>query len=113
MVLQIYSRIPDFLKVNSITIYPFILISPFFKKYEVARKNVIDHELIHIAQFKETLIIGFYLIYAINYVINLFTYEFNHDLAYRNVAFEREAYKNSLFPNYVKYRKLWAWVKYF
>ena len=45
----------------------------------------LNHENIHFEQGKELLFIGFWLLYSLNYVINLFRYKFDNRKAYRKV----------------------------
>lgn len=53
----------------------------------------------------------FYILYGIEYLIRLCIYK-NHDLAYRNISFEQEAYLNELDSNYLENRKPFSWMKY-
>lgn len=61
---------------------------------ETVPKTLLWHELIHQKQMDETGVIGFYIVYFYNYVLNIFRFRFNHDKAYRNIPFEVEAYAN-------------------
>lgn len=62
---------------NAITHYPFV----FYKEdSEVMRR----HEGIHGKQQKELLLIGFYIIYLLEFIFK----------GYRNISFEIEAYEN-------------------
>lgn len=69
------------------------------------------HESIHLRQELELLIIPFYILYILNYGLNLWRYK-NHDAAYLNIVFEREAYVCETDVNYLKGRKFWAWAKF-
>lgn len=90
-------------------LFPFILI-----KNAALKKNqqILNHEKIHLYQQMELLIIPFYVLYLLNYLINLALY-FDHDKAYRNIVFEREAYANDSRPDYLRRRPLGEWLKYF
>lgn len=70
---------------------------------------VINHESIHTEQLIECLFIFFYLIYIINYIINLIKYK-DFKLAYRNLLFEIEAYNNQNNLEYLNNRKHYAWL---
>ena len=72
-------------------------------------KKTINHESIHTAQMKETLFIGFYILYFLLWLVNLVI---SPKTAYRNIAFEQEAYANDTNLNYLESRKHFAWVKY-
>ena len=72
---------------------------------------VVNHERIHNAQMRELLYVPFYLLYILEWLGRLVQYR-NHDLAYRNISFEREAYANGDNLDYLPTRKLFAWIKY-
>lgn len=54
----------------------------------------------------------FFYWYGIEYLIRLCIYR-NHNAAYKNVAFEQEAYDNQDKIDYNDSRKLFAWIKYY
>lgn len=89
-------------------IYPFILVS---NKTAVGDQTLIYHEKIHLRQQTELLIIPFYILYLLNYLINLAVYR-KHRQAYLNIAFEREAYYNEANSTYLRNRKWFSWYKY-
>lgn len=97
------------LKVNGMALFPFILV-----KLEKSRFDevMIRHEIIHLRQQLELLIIPFYFFYLLNYLHNRLIYKDHHE-AYMNIVFEREAYANDGLPDYLKRRKLFSWRKYF
>ena len=66
------------------------------------------HEAIHTAQMRETLYVGFYLLYLLEWFIKLFIYGRE---AYRNISFEREAYRYAAYENYLEERRAYAWLK--
>lgn len=63
----------------------------FVRKEVKIDEVTINHEKIHTAQMKELLYVFFYILYVLEWVLNLFRYGFNHR-AYRMISFEREAY---------------------
>lgn len=69
----------------------------------------IRHERIHTAQMKELLYVFFYLFYFIEWLVRLFM----KGNAYRNISFEKEAYANQNYPNYLDERRWFAWVMYY
>ena len=75
--------------------------------------KMLNHELIHTAQMKELLYVPFYLLYGIEWLIRLAMYR-NTREAYRNISFEREAYDNQAYFDYIvhKERKPYAFLKY-
>ena len=73
--------------------------------------RLINHEEIHSRQQKEMLVIFFLLWYGLEYLFRLAQYR-NHQTAYRNISFEREAYANQFNLGYLTDRKFLAWTKY-
>lgn len=95
-------------KISGITLFPFILL----RKKELRHNPIlINHEKIHLRQQLELLIIPFYIWYLSEYYIKYLKYK-NPDLAYRNISFEREAYKNDQNLGYLKSRKFWSFISY-
>ncbi|MGD1843555.1 MAG: hypothetical protein ACFB0B_22085 [Thermonemataceae bacterium] len=101
--------VPIFLKgYNGMALYPFILVK---RKSLCTNATFINHELIHFQQQKELLILPFYIFYLINYLWNLLRYR-QHRKAYYHICFEQEAYQNEQDINYLKNRKLFAFIHY-
>ena len=98
-----------FLPAAGMAIFPFVLVKYSWIKND---QQIINHELIHLRQQIELLIIPFYLIYILDYLINLVRYR-NHNLAYRNIVFEKEAYSNDADYEYLKKRGFYSWMNYF
>lgn len=69
------------------------------------------HEFIHIKQWGELLYIGFLLWYVLEWLVRLVQYR-NFDKAYKNISFEREAYANENYSDYLNERKLFAFLDY-
>ena len=82
----------------AITLWPFI-----FTKRTLSVVDI-NHEKIHGRQQLELLIIPFYLIYIIEWIVRLFI----DKNAYRNISFEKEAYKHQNDLDYLNKRKLFA-----
>lgn len=101
-------RIP-FLPAAGMALFPFILVKTNRLKYN---KAVINHENIHLRQQMELLLVPFYVLYLLNYLLNLLYY-MKHDKAYRNIVFEREAYTNDADLQYLQQRQFWAWTRFF
>jgi len=94
------------LPASAMAIYPLM----FFKYSHLKNEpSIIRHEQIHFRQQIELLILPFYVLYLISYLYNLLKYQ-NHDKAYLNICFEKEAYANDQNPNYLKTRKLYSWI---
>lgn len=72
-------------------------------------EKVVNHELIHTAQQKELLFIPFYVLYVLEWLLRLVQY-LNHDKAYRNISFEREAYRYGNHMDYLRCRRHYAWI---
>ena len=101
-------RVP-FLPAAGMALFPFILVKSNILK---SNKLIINHENIHLRQQLELLLIPFYILYLLNYLLNLLHY-FSHNKAYKNIVFEREAFSSDQNPDYLKSRRLWAWVNFF
>lgn len=99
----------SWLNVNGMALFPFILIK---RRQDFLNDQLVRHEQIHIRQQLELLILPFYLLYFIHYLVNLCIY-FNHDKAYRNIVFEKEAYQNDQNVKYLSNRRAWSFLKYF
>jgi hypothetical protein len=90
-------------------LFPFILVKTHDLKLN---KAIINHEKIHLRQQLELLLIPFYFLYLLNYLVNLLYYR-QHEKAYLNIVFEREAYINERNLTYLKTRRFWSWLRYF
>jgi len=97
------------LPANGMALFPFILVKEKASKFDEA---VIRHEIIHLRQQLELLVLPFYVFYLINYLYNRTIFN-NHHQAYMNIVFEREAYANDAFPDYLSSRNLFSWIRYF
>lgn len=93
---------------RGITFFPFIIVNVKSLKQNPI---VINHEKIHIRQQLELLIFPFFLWYFLEFLIRYLQYK-NRKEAYRNISFEREAYKNETSFNYLKKRGLYSFLKY-
>lgn len=71
----------------------------------------IRHESIHWAQEKELLIVGFYLLYVLEFLVRLLLMR-NWHKAYRSISFEQEAYDKQYNMSYLAERKHYRWTKY-
>ena len=97
-----------FVPYSAMAIYPFILV----KRKEFSENAVlINHERIHHRQQLELLIIPVYLVYLLNYVVNLIRYR-NHYRAYKEIIFEREAFAQDADLDYLNKRKLYSFLKF-
>jgi hypothetical protein len=92
----------------AMALFPFILLQHSGLK---ADKRLLNHEKIHLQQELELFIIPFYMLYLLNYFVNLLRYK-NHYKAYRNICFEKEAYQNDHDLTYLQNRKKWFWWRY-
>lgn len=89
------------------------LFGVFFVRKEARIDPVlINHELIHTRQMKETLYVGFYILYLLFWIYLLFKYRFKSNLAYRHIPFEIEAYVNEQDMSYLFRRRPYAWMRY-
>ena len=103
------SRIPQalswFINIWAITLYPFIICKGKLNQ------RTRTHEIIHLHQQRELLLIGFYLLYVGFWVWNLVKHQ-SFQAAYEEIPFEKEAYANDEDPTYPLNRKHYSWRKY-
>lgn len=107
------SRIPVWLskvapiEINAITLFCFVL-----SRGEISERTR-RHETIHFQQYLEMFIIGFLLIYFLDflYLALIRKKGFSRD-SYLAIRFEQEAHENDDFINYLDNRKRYAWRKY-
>ena len=90
----ISNHIIPFKGFKAITLWPFI-----FCRSEMTEVDL-NHENIHGRQQLELLLIGFYLIYLVEWIFK----------GYRRISFEVEAYDNENNLDYLKTRKKYAWL---
>ena len=103
------SRVPGLLEkfspiqISCITLFPFI-----FCKGALG-KILRNHEEIHFQQQLETGVIGFYVLYILNYFL-LRLDGFKAVDSYYELQAEREAYGHELDFDYLLHRKRWRWI---
>ena len=97
---------------NIIGFQAFIWLFVDDKRYWKHHPTRLNHENIHFEQGKELLFIGFWLLYALNYIINLFVYNFDRRKAYKNIIFEKEAYEMERNLDYLSKRKAYDFIKW-
>ena len=96
------------LPATAMALFPFML----FKCAELKNEPLlINHEKIHFYQQLELLVLPFYVLYLINYIINLIRFK-DHSRAYFNICFEKEAYANDRNINYLKKRRPYSWLQF-
>ena len=106
-----HSKLPAFLSkfapinISAITLFCFV-----FSKGEISEKTK-RHETIHFQQYLETLVIGFLLIYLLDFLIKFIAYKADGKKAYRMICFEQEAHDNDHDFLYLEARKRFTWLK--
>ena len=93
---------------RGITVFPFILLT---HKKDREDKVIINHEMIHIRQQVELLVLPFFLWYGIEFLVRWLQCK-NRHIAYRNICFEREAYANEKDLYYLKQRSFLEFLNY-
>jgi len=87
-----------FMVYRAMAVWPFI----FIKEKKLADDLVLlNHEKIHHRQQLQWFIIPFYVAYMCCYFFNLIKFK-NHDKAYRNIPFEKEAFDHETDLNFLK-----------
>jgi len=92
-----------------LTIFPFIFLK--WKNLSL-NKTLVNHEMIHLRQQVELLILPFYLFYIIEFLIRYVKLK-DWKTAYRSISFEKEAYKNDSNLKFLKKRPFWNFIHYF
>jgi len=97
-------------QVNAMALWPLIII-----KTQQLRTNkaLINHEKIHHRQQLELLILPYHIWYFSEYALGLIKYRFNHDLAYRSISFEKEAYTHQGQLDFLNKRPFLNHLKFF
>ena len=88
--------------------FPFVFLK---QKHLRNDRCLLNHEMIHLRQQLELLIVPFYVFYIFEFLVRLYQYKVWH-LAYRNISFEREAYENESNLDYLNHRSFWYFLKY-
>lgn len=86
--LTIVNRWLPFKGFVALTIFPFVFVRKEYEQYYDERMK--RHEACHARQQLELLFIGFYLLYALEYVVGYLMCH-NHLIAYKSISFECEA----------------------
>lgn len=92
----------------AMALFPFIVLSgPEYKNDAV----LLNHESIHLRQQAELLVVPFYIWYILEYFARRVANR-PHRIAYKKICFEAEAYANETSPDYLLYRKPYAFLRY-
>lgn len=109
---KILKSLSWFMPIGGIALFPFIILREKYQnktKYWIKRNaETINHETIHFKQALELGVVGFYVLYVLEFLIKLFVYGKD---AYMNISFEREAYANDSNLKYLETRTKYAWAK--
>jgi hypothetical protein len=103
--LKIYTRKRIFNYYTGLSFFIFIWIS----KLTNDEVRLVRHEKIHFLQQLELLFIFHWILYAFFYLVCRYKGH-GHYIAYRYNPFEIEAYDNDHDEDYLKKRKLFAWI---
>jgi len=93
---------------RGLTVFPFVFLRA---RTDRDFSVLVNHEKIHLRQQLELLVLPFFAWYFIEYLFRLVQYG-NHNKAYRNICFEREAYQNEEDLDYLKKRPFWKFLNY-
>ncbi len=93
------------ISVYAITLFPFIILSEPVDEYTM------NHEMIHFEQQKELFVVGFYVLYAYDFIKGVIKYK-NKETAYFMIRFEQEAYTYQNDLGYIVDRKKYSWKEF-
>ena len=103
------SRIPVWLsKLSPIDISAITLFCFVFSRGEISERTR-RHESIHFQQYLETGVIGFVVLYLLDFLIRLCFYRSGRQ-AYRMICFEQEAHDWDEREDYLEIRKRYTWL---
>ena len=105
-------------RINGMAIWPFVLIdnqriaenAQVQEQYDYRIDRVIRHEVIHLRQWEECLVLLFVPLYVLSWVVRLITSGSLRE-AYVNNWFEREAYSNDWDKSYLDVRPWYNWIR--
>lgn len=93
---------------RGLAVYPFVFMK---EKSLKENKQFVNHERIHLRQQLELLCIFFFIWYGFEFLFRLIQYK-NSKLAYLNLSFEREAYRQQEDLDYLNNRPFFSFIKY-
>ena len=94
------------MEIAAVTIGIFVFIASAYKD----DKTIINHENIHVAQYKELWFFGFFAVYAWDFIVGYLRFK-SWELAYHSIRLEKEAYAKQGNDNYLETRKKYYWMK--
>ena len=107
MILIVSSRLLSG-RFKGISLWPFVILENTHLKGD---RFFLNHEKIHLRQQLEMLVLFFYVWYAIEFFVRYLDCK-DGMLAYRNISFEREAYRREYDLKYLEKRSFWAFRKF-
>lgn len=93
-------------KIAGIALWPFVLV-----RAKNPSRVVLNHERIHLRQQIELLVVFFYVWYLTEWLIHYFRCR-DWWKAYFKISFEKECYSMEHDLEYLKRRKMWAFLKW-
>ncbi|MDR1809795.1 MAG: hypothetical protein LBR34_05245 [Prevotella sp.] len=105
----IYNKYFPFGNYVAINLFGFIFARD---EYRALSKQTLNHEHIHTRQMVELLWLFYYLAYFAEWIVRLLQYR-NLPDAYKNISFEREAYRNDRNYAYLTQRRRFAFIDYY
>ena len=104
----VISRLFFYFDYVGLTLWPFIILR---ERRLISDHELINHERIHLRQQQELLILPFYILYFTEWLVRSIAY-LDCYKAYRNLSFEREAYRNEGDLDYLCGRQPLSFLKY-
>lgn len=104
-----FTRLITLYSATGVTLPPFGI---YLEEFEMKNKVTVNHEMIHVAFFKDLWYIGGYIWYVFEWIYRIFARKTKGTGAYYNIATEREAYANQANLTYLATREKWSWIKY-
>ena len=92
---------------KALCLFKWILVKPG----TILSQRNYNHEATHWAQQKEMLFLFFYLLYGLEWLIK-YSIVLDAKKAYYLISFEREAYENDTYKNWLNERPRYYWLKF-
>ena len=106
--MRYFRMVIPMLPVTAMAIFPFVIVD---RRDRAADQVLLQHEMIHLRQQVELLVLPFYLLYGYYYLKGRIK-GLPAKAAYRAIPFEVESYRHEAVPGYLRHRSRFAWMKY-
>ena len=107
-----HSRLLKVLGIRGLAIYPVVFVEANALTEKGNVTVILNHESIHLAQQKESLVLPFYIMYMFEESIRAVVLGNGYEDGYLQISFEKEAYMNERKKTYLQKRIPFVWFNY-